>query len=215
MKKENTAHINDKLKTYLVGSMEVTGAKDCGRGWRDYIQPKLEARGIYVFNPSFEEELKVGMRAEEFHEKLRGLKASGHWDLYVSEMDKIWKGVSYISEKGNLMHIMGDKDYVMASHFITAHITAGDKPFGTAGEMYQAWLFNTPIYLVTDVPKTELNGSCIYFVLSSGGEVFKHWSQFLEHIDKKYKLKEDTKYYEQKKEVPKVEEEKPKDDTKT
>ena len=214
MKKENRAHINDKLKTYLVGSMEVTGAKDCGKGWREYVQPKLEARDIYVFNPSFEEQIKVGMPTKEFHEKLNGLKLSGHWDMFVQEMDKIWKGVTYISEKGNLMHIMGDKDYVMASDYITVHITKGDKPFGTAGEMYQAWLFNIPIYLITDLPKTELNGSCMYFVLSSGGEVFRHWSQFLEHLDKKYKLKEDKKYYDQKKEKEVVEEEK-KDDIKT
>ena len=212
MKRENPTKIEiigDKMKTYLVGAMECTADEDGGKGWRDYIKPKLEARDIYVFDPSFEEMIKVGMPTKEFHEKLNGLKRSGHWDIYVSEMDKIWKGKSYIDEEKKLMHIMGDKDYVMNSTFITARIAPQDKPCGTYGEIYQAWLFNIPVYLIADMPKSDLNGSLIYWVLSSGGEIFPNWSQYLEHIDKVYKLKEDKSYYEKQKQEEK------KDDTKT
>lgn len=178
-----------RYKTYLVGAMESTKDSDFGKGWRDKIRPTLEEYGIHVFDPSKEEQLKVGMETDEFHKKLVGWKQSGNWDIYVREMDKIWKGVTRINEEGHLQHIPGDKDYVDQSDFITAHVNKEDRPMGTHVEIGQAWLYNIPIYLITETPKTELNGSLIYFVLSSGGEVFKSFSQYLEYIINEYGLK--------------------------
>lgn len=192
MKKQTTPEVINlysRYRTYLVGAMESTGAKDCGKGWRDVLRPKLEELGVYVFDPTKEEAAKVGMPTEEFHKKLGGWKQSGNWDIYVREMDKIWKGVTFVDEDEVLKHIPGDRDYVSQSDFITAHVSSNDRPCGTYGEIYQAWLFNTPVYLITDSPKTELNGSLIYFVLSSGGEVFQNPTQFLDYIKKEYDLK--------------------------
>ena len=176
-------------KTYLVGAMECTADKDFGKGWRDVLKPKLEEYGIYVFDPTREEKEKVGVDTKEFHKKLMGWKASGNWDIYTREMDKIWRGRTYLDEEGKLRHLPGDKDYVDQSDFITAHVNSNDRPCGTYVEIGMAWLFNIPIYLITDSPKTELNGSLLYFVLNSGGEVFRSTNEYLEYIIKEYNLK--------------------------
>jgi hypothetical protein len=190
---KSVEHISDKLKTYLIGSMEDTGAKDEGKGWRNYIRPKLEERNIHVFDPTIGEEQRVGMPSKEFHEKLKGLVAGGHWKSFIELMEKVWKGTTYTQKKEDntdeIVHVMGDKDYVEHADFITCRIEKGDNPCGTYGEAYQAWLFNKPIYLITEVPKKELSKSFLYWILDSGGEVFNSWSSFLEHIDRKYKDK--------------------------
>lgn len=182
-----------KLKTYLIGSMEATGAGDEGKGWRDYLRPKLEERNIHVFDPTIGEEQRTGMPSKEFHDKLSGLVASGHWKEFEELMNKVWKGTTYTKQKEDgtdeMVHIMGDKDYVEHADFITCRVEKGDNPCGTYGEAYQAWLFNKPIYLITECPKKELSKSFLYWLISSGGEVFPNFSQFLEYIDEKYKDK--------------------------
>lgn len=180
-------HIGDKLKTYLIGSMEDSKAKDEGKGWRNYIRPKLEERNIHVFDPTIGEEQRIGMSAKDFHEKLKGLVASGHWNEFTDMMNKIWKGFTYTNEKGELIHIMGDKDYVEHSDLLTCHIEKGDILCGTHGETYQAWLFGKPTYLITECSKKELSKSFLYWILDSGGEVFNSWASYLEYIDRKYK----------------------------
>lgn len=188
-KSKEIENLYGRYKTYLVGAMENTAAKDCGKGWREIIKSQLEARDVFVFDPTKEEASKVGMSIKEFHDKLMGWKKSGNWDLYVKNMDKIWKGVTCSTEEGTLTRIMGDADYVTHSDFLIVHLGEKDRPCGTFGEIYHAWLLNTPIYLVTDVNKTDLNGSLIYWILSSEGDVFKNFNQLLEHLDKTYKLK--------------------------
>lgn len=182
--------IYGKLKTYLVGAMETTAEKDCGKGWRDMVRPSLERRNVHVFDPTVEEASKVGMPTEEFHKKLAGWKQGGCWELYQQQMDKIWRGVTYLDEKNRTNHIMGDVDYVIHSDFITARINPGDKPCGTYVEIGLAWYFGIPTYIITDMGKSELNGSLIYFVLSNGGDIFKSYKDYLTHIDQKYNLKE-------------------------
>jgi len=191
MKRPKTPPIENlygRYRTYLVGAMEKTAAKDCGKGWRQVLKPKLEELGVFVFDPTIEEAEKVGLCPEDFHRKLRGWKMGGNWDIYVREMDKIWRGKTYI-DNGHLRHLPGDKDYVEQSDFITARVNAKDKPCGTYVEIGLAWFFGTPIYLITETPKSELNGSLLYFVLESGGEIFPNVNQYLEFIKKEYSLK--------------------------
>ena len=65
--------INEWIKTYLIGAMEKTAANDAGRGWRDALRPELKKRidkngnSIYVFDPTIEEQNKVGLHPLEFH----------------------------------------------------------------------------------------------------------------------------------------------------
>lgn len=185
------------FKTYLIGSMEAPAKSDGGVGWRKQLSPELEKRRIYVFDPTREEIAKVGMPTEEFMEKLTGWQKSGNWELFINSMRKIWRGNSYVhiddvTKTAQAIHIFGDTDYVEHSKFLVWNLDEGDKPGGTIIELAIAWYRGIPVYLITQVPKTQINKSILYFVLDSGNEqgaIFKNQSQFLEFIDDKYNLK--------------------------
>ena len=194
---EKTSIINCIYKTYLIGSMEDPAKKDEGRGWRDRLEPELLARGVYAFNPTREEIKKVGMPTEELMEKLSGWQLSGNWELFLTYMRKIWRGVSYLQEdpetkEPQAIRIFGDVDYVEHSNFLIMNLEDGDKLGGTIAELVIAWYRGIPVYLITSVPKSKINKSILYFILDSGheqGGVFKSQNELLEYLDKKYKLK--------------------------
>ncbi|KKN82733.1 hypothetical protein LCGC14_0305570 [marine sediment metagenome] len=184
------------FNTYLIGSMESTADKDDGKGWRTDLSPHLEARKIYVFDPTREEIAKVGMPTGEFHEKLTGLQLGGHWNKFIENMDLIWRGKSILKRNSTtgssrLIHILGDVDYVERSKFLIMRLKAGDKPGGTIAELVIAWYRGIPVYLMTDIPKSKINKSILYFLLDSGhrqGRIFQNQSQLLDFLDKKYDL---------------------------
>lgn len=184
------------LKTYLVGSMESPGKGDSGIGWRRDLTPHLNARGIYAFDPTKEEVQKVGMPTAQLMEKLNGWQLSGNWDLFTDAMRKIWKGVTKIQEDAvtkepHFYHLMGDVDYVEASDFLVWTLHEGDKLGGTIAELVIAWYRGIPCYLVTDVAKSTINKSLLYFVLDSGhgrGKIFRNYGELLGFLDGEYKL---------------------------
>lgn len=188
---------NCLFKVYAIGSMEAPGKNDGGVGWRQQLTPELNARGIYCFDPTREEIKKVGMPTGEFIDKLTGWQKSGHWKQFVENMRKIWRGVSYTetdNETGvtQAIHIFGDVSYVENSKFLVWNLDEGDKPGGTIAELVIAWYRGIPVYLITQVPKTKINKSILYFLLDSGhgqGEIFPNQKQLLEFLDEKYKLK--------------------------
>lgn len=189
--------VNNLYKTYLIGAMETPGKNDAGEGWRKNITPHLNSRGIYCFDPTKEETQKVGMPTEELIQKLNGWQLGGHWDKFTEAMRKIWKGVSYVeeSEKGepHIIHIMGDVDYVEHSDFLIFHLDEGDRLGGSIAELTIAWYRGIPVYLITEMPKSKINKSILYFILDSGhgqGEIFKNQSELLRFLDGKYNLKE-------------------------
>ncbi len=190
---------NYLFNTYLIGSMEATADKDSGKGWRQELSPYLKARKIYVFDPTREEIAKVGMPTEEFHEKLTGLQLSGNYDIFVEQMDLIWRGKSTLNRNSDgtsrLIHILGDIDYVERSKFLIMRLKEGDRPGGTIAELVIAWYRGIPVYLITDMPKFKINKSLLYFILDSGhrlGRIFKNQSQLIDYIDIKYDLKEEN-----------------------
>ena len=188
---------NCLLKTYLIGSMESPGKGDNGVGWRKELTPHLTARGIYAFDPTNEEASKVGMNTAEMMEKLNGWQLSGNWDLFVNSMAKIWRGVTKIAEdpvtqEPQMLHLLGDVDYVENSDFLIWTLHEGDSLGGTICELSIAWYKrNIPVYLVTEVPKSQINKSLLYFVLDSGngkGKIFKNYGELLSFLDGEYKL---------------------------
>lgn len=187
---------NCLYKVYEIGSMESPAKLDGGVGWRQKLTPELNNRGIYCFDPTREEIKKVGMPTEEFMEKLDGWQKGGHWKQFIEAMRKIWRGVSYTEldkETGvtQAIHIFGDVSYVENSDFLIWNLDDGDKPGGTIAELTIAWYRGIPVYLITQVPKTKLNKSILYFLLDSGygqGEIFKTQNELLEFLDKKYNL---------------------------
>ena len=197
-----TTIVNCLFKTYLIGSMEDPAKKDEGKGWRDRLEPELLARCVYAFNPTREEIKKVGMPTDELMIKLNGWQLSGNWELFLNYMKKIWRGVSCIEEDPQTgetqeVRILGDVDYVEHSNFLIMNLEEGDKPGGTIAELVIAWYRGIPVYLITQIPKSKINKSILFFILDSGqgqGMIFKTQSEALEFLDKKYKLKKDKKY---------------------
>lgn len=189
--------VNNTCKTYLIGAMENPAKNDGGIGWRQSLTPKLNARGIYCFDPTKEEIKKVGMTTPEFHAKLYGWQQSGNWELFVNGMGKIWRGNDAVITDPNTKetlntHVMGDVDYVEHSDFLIWHHEEGDKPGGTIAELVIAWYRGIPVYLLTDAPKSTFNKSLLFFLLDSGhgeGKAFKAESELLEYLDERWDLK--------------------------
>jgi len=192
--------INDWIKTYLIGPMEDTQADDEGRGWRNRLRPELEKRRddnnnpIYIFDPTLEEQSKVGMNPREFHKKATSWLTSGHIDKFKEGANLIWKGKNYLEKteddgKAKLIHIMGDIDYVLKSHFLIAKMDKGDKPCGTFMEAGIALEHNIPIYVIQTMLLEEYPFSFKQAVFASGGEFFQNENKLLEFIDEKYNLK--------------------------
>lgn len=188
---------NSLFSVYLIGSMESPAKKDGGVGWRQQLTPELNARGVYIFDPTREEIAKVGMPTEEFMEKLSGWQKSGNWKLFIESMRKIWRGHSYVhiddvTKTAQAIHIFGDTDYVERSKFLIWNLDEGDKPGGTIIELAIAWYRGIPVYLMTQIPKIQINKSLLYFILDSGNEqgaIFSNQKQLLEFLDEKYQLK--------------------------
>lgn len=191
--------INQHLKTYLIGAMESTNAKDEGVGWRSRLRPELEKRvdqdgnSVYVFDPTLHEEEKVGMPTKEFHKQMDNWISRGDLEKVRDGMDCIWRGKTYTTEddKGNETqhHILGDIDYVRKSDFLILNIDPGDRPCGTYAEAFLAFERKIPIYMIQNMPLKDYNKSLLGFVLASEGEIFPNQKQLLEFLDKKYKLK--------------------------
>jgi hypothetical protein len=190
-----TVENNTKI-VYLIGSMEAPAENDGGVGWRQYLTPRLNWRGVYCFDPTFEEKSKIGMPTPEFMVKLNQLVLDENWSEFILQMRKVWKGRTYMQQlKGRevMLHILGDIQYVEASNFLVWHHKDGDKPGGTLAELIIAWMRGIPVYLITQMPIEKMNKSILYFLLDSGheqGRVFKNFDDFLTFIDKKYSLKE-------------------------
>lgn len=192
---------NCLFNIYLIGSMEDPAKDDGGIGWRQQLTPELNKRGIHVFDPTREEIAKVGMPTDEFMIKLTKWQKSGNWKQFSESMRKIWRGHSYthiddITKSAQTIHIFGDTDYIEHSKFLVWNLDEGDKPGGTIIELAIAWYRGIPVYLITQMPKTKINKSILYFVLDSGdeqGAIFKNQNQFLEFIDEKYELKKKEK----------------------
>jgi len=185
---------NKVLVTYMIGSMESTADNDGGTGWRQYLTPMLSSRGIYAFDPTREEIAKVGLPTEEFLAKLSELVEDADYSEFLVQMGKIWKGNTYTKEtdgKYEMVHCMGDVNYVEYSNFLIWHHKDGDKPGGTIAELVIAWTRGIPVYLVTEMPITKLNKSILFFLLDSGhrqGRVFKSFKGLLQFLDRKYNL---------------------------
>jgi len=187
--------VNNKLKSYLIGAMETPGANDAGEGWRKQITPHLNSRGIYCFDPTKEETKKVGMPTRELMEKLKGWQLSGHWDKFTENMSKIWRGVSKMEEdpithEPHMKHVMGDVDYVEHSDFLIFNLNEGDRLGGSIAELTIAWYRGITVYLMTEVPKHQINKSILFFVLDSGhgcGTIVRNQSEMLRFIDGRYK----------------------------
>lgn len=191
--------INNWLKFYMIGPMEVVAKGDGGRDWRNQLKDEIKKRidendnPLYAFDPCEEEQNKIGMESEIFHKKVKGWLASGNNDKVKEYSTLIWKGKTYLEMDGDgkarLVKILGDIDYVTNSDFLIARMEKGDSPCGTFGEAAIALEHNIPIYVIQTMSRTDYAGSFVHFVTASGGAFFNNQQELLDFLDKKYNLK--------------------------
>lgn len=84
---------NNKIKytTYLAGAIESVSSKEM-KSWRKEITEKLSSPDLGIYDPVEQESNKVGKESGKQVEYISGLKQGGHWDIFTSEMQKIWWG---------------------------------------------------------------------------------------------------------------------------
>lgn len=174
--------------TYLVGAMQITAEKDDGQTKREYIEQELLLRNIYPINPVKMEKSKTGEETSDLKEKMKGWIASGNWEKFTKKSKEIWEGYYALLEDGRLVKVLGDIDYVNMSDWITFILNEGDKPCGAFGESYGAVEHKIPLYLITKMAKKDLPQSLLQWICING-EIFESYNQYLEFIDKEYKLK--------------------------
>jgi nucleoside 2-deoxyribosyltransferase len=75
------------------------------------------------------------------------------------------------------------------SDWLTCCINKGDAPCGTYAEIGVAIVSQIPVYLITNMTKSELPKSLIQLIFASDGELFENIKQYLDFIDKTYSLK--------------------------
>jgi len=191
--------INNWIKTYLIGAMSKTQAKDGGAGWREELQKELDLRvdknenPIYVFNPCNEEQNKVGLNPLDYHKKVNGWINAGLNDRVAEGSDLIWEGkhILYIDEdkKPFLKVIPGDDFYVENSNFLICKINPGDSPCGTYYEAGYCRKLKKPIYVIQTMKREDYPESFVGWVYNNSGGFFRSQTELLKFIDEKYELK--------------------------
>lgn len=161
----------DKLKTYLVGSIQ--DAKDGGTGWRDTLTTKLSDLGFEVQDPCKAEcNQSLADNIDDQKKKLENLKRGGAWDRYKETMDNIRQS---------------DLICVNNSKFLIVNWDNDKKHGGTIHEIVEAWQKNIPILTVCYQPRTEMNDWVLGLLLDNeliGGKWFPNFKQCAEYIEK-------------------------------
>ena len=200
-----------RYTTYTAGAIESVSAKEM-KNWREEIKEYISCPDVLVYDPVEQESQKVGKPSIETVRYISGLKQSGHYDLFYTEMWKIWFG--NINFNTDLMHLLvalrmkkhidgnrprdlkfwGDAEAVVRSDFVIVYLPKDTKTVGTIYEIVFAFLFSIPVYLILpDVSKTDTNSSLLFGVQLSGGEVFYSIKECCDFIKNKYSLKIEEK----------------------
>jgi hypothetical protein len=198
-----------KYTTYLAGAIEHVSDKEM-KSWRDEITDKLQSDELLIYDPVKQESSKVGKQSGQQVEYIKGLKRAGKWNLFFTEMWKIWYG--QISENTDIIQLLtnlrmrkhvdgnfeheiknwGDSEAVVRSDFIIVYMPKDVKTVGTIFEVVFAFLFRIPIYLILpDCPKTETNSSLLFGnQISNNGELvtFYKVEECIRYIKEKYKI---------------------------
>lgn len=190
--------------TYLAGYIEsdVQGAVD----WRSDILIKLESPNILVYCPIKYEAQKTGRAAGEHVKYVTGLKQGGRWELFTEEMKKIWLGSvrpgrnrfeiikqfqyrKFIDgNRARDLPFWGDFEAVSRSDFIILNYKHEKPSWGTPAEATVAFFLDIPIYVISDVPKTKMNSSLLWWTMETQGDVFYKLDDCVKFIKEKHKL---------------------------
>jgi hypothetical protein len=192
------------ITTYLAGHIE--NNPKTAVNWRAEVLQKLESPNVLIYCPIKYEAMKTGKAAGEHIKYVIGLKQGGHWETFKEEMKKIWWGG--VRPGKNRFEVMkqfqykkiiennrerdlpywGDFEAVSRSDFIIVNYKKEVPSWGTPAEALTAFFLDIPIYVISDVPKTSMNSSLLWWVVESGGEVFYKLDDCIKFIKEKYKL---------------------------
>ena len=198
--------LKKSLTTYLAGYIEAD-TKTAG-DWRKEVSEALNYQSLLIYDPISREAQKTGKPAGEHVVYTTGLKKAGRWDLFKDEMRKIWFGGvkpgtnryevikqfqfrSFIDGNQEVdASYWGDFEAVARSNFIIVYYKSGVQSWGTPGEAVLAFFLNIPIYVISDVAKSEINSSLLWWVLEADGEVFRSVNECVKFVKEKYKLED-------------------------
>jgi hypothetical protein len=195
-----------KFTVYTAGAIE-KATKNEAISWREDIKAKLKCSDIVFYDPVEREFQKTGRKFQVQGDYLKGLKQSGHWTNFKDELNKIWFG-SIRPESGHIPDIFtflrtrkmvdgneerdlsfwSDYEAVLRSDFIIANIDKDVQTIGTIGEIFLAYIYKIPVYLIINVPKTDANSTLLSWILESGGDVFYSVNECANFIINKYKI---------------------------
>ena len=198
-----------KLKNvfYSAGAIESATMAEMN-GWRDKVDAFFASYpSVAVYNPVKREAQKTGRESGEHIKYVIGLKKAGLYERFTYEMDNIWTGLIkpsnflvdtikfiYLRSKidGNELRDLdfwADIEAVVRSDGLITFMPKDVQTVGTIIEMFLAMLFQIPIYLIIDVPKTEANSTMLWMVIRSGGGVFYKLNDCLEYVKEKHNIK--------------------------
>lgn len=199
--------MNKKIKytCYLAGYIE---AKPKGAlNWRKEILKELKHDDLLIYSPTDYEAKKTGKPSGEHVKYVTGLKRGGYIEKFNEEMSKIWWGkvkpnihrydvIKLFKHRaiidGNRpddLNHWGDFESVARSDFVILKYKKSIPTWGTPAEAIIAFFLNIPIYVISDVTKTEMNSSLLWWVNETKGDVFYDLNKCVNFIKEKYNLK--------------------------
>lgn len=190
-----------KYVTYLAGWIEA--CPDSANTWRSKINNAFEGSNIFTYCPIKYESIKTGQGTEENVKYIRKIKKQQNWKKFKEVMKNIWWGKSKVLStypllnltgsfyKKNLNHfddltVLGDFEAVVRSDFIIVNYHHNRPSWGTPAEALLAYLFNIPIYVVSNVSKTEMNSTLLWWVKETNGSIFKTEENVIDFIKEVY-----------------------------
>jgi hypothetical protein len=151
------------MQVYLSGAIEYS--PDHGKSWRAEVTPFLRALGHEVYDPAEDEKKNLS------DDERQGFRAWKHSDLPRFQQT-IRKIIAY-----DLDWIEQRTDYIVA--YWDEHASKGA---GSQAELTLAHRRGIPVYLVTELPVTQISG----WILGCASEVFGSFDELKRYLNMRY-----------------------------
>lgn len=192
-----------KYVTYLAGWIEACPTS--ANSWREEINKAFEDSNIFTYCPIKYESVKTGQNFKDNVKYIRRIKKERNWKKFKTVMKNIWWGKSKVLHaypllnltgsfyKRNFNHrvdltVLGEFEAVVRSDFIIVNYHHSKPSWGTPAEALLAYLFNIPIYVISNVSKVEMNSTLLWWVEESNGQIFYKNKSLINFIKKLYKV---------------------------
>ena len=190
-----------KLQVYITQPFEQSNFK---WKWTNRLYKKLDLTKINFYDPQYEEQRKTGKSLIEDINLTHNYFINKDYNKLQKTMDTVWwakkapkNKIQYLYKlKQNInKNKWGDIGGVINSDFIIAYLPPNCKTVGAHYEMFLAYLFNIPIYLImpgvkykTRLMKSKLFNKSQFMVVNSAGGWFWTIKDCINFIKKKYNI---------------------------